>query len=230
MGGDNQQETRFQLTRQSAYLLGLTLTDGSLEKSRHGNYSRLTIVSIDRDLLEYTQYIVERMIGRPGSIVERNKSDLGKRDKFAFRISDKELVTWLAEQTQDKHYVPNAIFQTDKVRKTAFVAGVMDGDGFIGVQENANDKSRGGRGWKMQMGVAAVDPWIFDLKRLFEQERVKTGALQVSTTKYGKRISKFTINMNSYLRWGGYFRCRRKAGRLERYRLWRRSESRILRD
>lgn len=224
MGADNPQETKFSLTRRSAYLLGFVLADGSLEKSRHGNYSRLTLDSIDYDLLTYAQSIVGELVGKLGRIKERDKT-LGNHDKFRYRVSDKELVTWLAGQTQDKGYVPSQIFNTDKVRKTAFVAGLLDGDGWISVQEKALSGERNGREWKMQMGVASTFPWVLDLKRLFQRERVKTGILQVRETKYGKRINSFTINMESYLRWGGYLRCKRKAERLNRYRRWLREKS-----
>lgn len=219
MSGDNQQETEFSLTRRVAYLLGLTLADGSLEKSRHDKFTRLTIVSIDYDLLEYASLAVEAIVGKPGSIRERKKT-LGKNDKFAFRVSDKTFVTWLAQQTQEKRFIPLSIFETDKVRKTAFVAGVMDGDGWISVQEKANNGKRGGRQWKMQMGIASTEPWIFDLRRLLQQERVGVGKLQARNTKYGKRINSFTINMENYVNWGGYFRCQRKSKRLLRYRRW----------
>lgn len=218
------------LTRRTAYLLGYVLADGSFEKSRHNHYSRLTIVSIDLELLEYAQSIAEELTGKRGSIAPRQLS-LGKRPKYAFRISDQALVTWLADETSDRVYVPRPIFSADKVTKTAFAAGVLDGDGWLSIQREAKGWTEAHRGWKMQMGVAATYPWVFDLKRLLTQERVRTGEIQVRQTKAGKRITSFTINIESYLRWGGYFRCRRKEERLNEYRIWlRKQASPILRD
>jgi hypothetical protein len=116
----------------------------------------------------------------------------------------------LVEETRGKAKLPSWIFSADKETKLAFIAGLMDSEGYVCLKE--------GRG-QAHMGFKSTDDWFFDFLKLIQSVGIVHGKVGVETPrKPGYRVPRrVTIKMRSWVDAGAYFRIARKQERVERW-------------
>lgn len=127
------QQTEYNLNEDLAYLLGIVLTDGHIVCNR--NY-RVEVYSIDREVLDKTLQVLNKL-GFKGRI-DRSKTRCPR-----ILVNSKELVYILINAGISKtkksltQTLPEGIGKSPYEVISAFLAGVIDGDGSI-----SNGKSR----------------------------------------------------------------------------------------
>ena len=209
--GDNQQETENALSLDIAYLLGVYMSDGHCRQGKSGAYV-YTQRSIDRNFLEYVQDCFGREYGKRGKIYlhENGGFSLKKGNRktiFKLEISSKEHFNRMIGWTNKKEIVPESVRHGKRSVKENFLAGLMDGDGWISL-----GLARNGNNIYFQVGLASISPWIDDVARLFHSIDIRTTTIKKMS---GKENRRFFVNVVDFIRSGIRFRIGRKQNRLE---------------
>jgi hypothetical protein len=165
--------SEFDLTERSAYWLGAILTDGHFRRSPNParRYTAHVVVlnTIDREFAEAVNEGNVEMVGKEYAILHRPY--VGQHNGKPFwllQMTNKRLWSWGYEITEGKERVPRLLYAASRDVQLGFLAGVMDGDGWISVSPMRAAKYRHVKnlGASVQIGVASCSPWILDLKRL----------------------------------------------------------------
>ena len=187
-----------------AYLIGVYLSDGSAHHTERNWIFSLTVR--DKDFLEETANALERVFGkRPTAYQDR---------EVLWKLSfyEKSFVLYLWDITSHKQRIPESITESTIQVKLAFLAGFLDGDGFV----SHNVKGQ------YQVGFVGTSDWVRDtLPGLLQSLGVKTN--KVSTIwpktqfKANKPLHRVTVNVHSFIAAGGYAKMSRKEQRLQDY-------------
>jgi hypothetical protein len=126
---------------------------------------------------------------------------------------DGALCQTLQDDTAHKQRIPAYVFDWNKDNQLAFIAGLMDSEGFVAQNKRAPAQS----GRAFMMGFKSTDAWVPDFIRLLEQTGIRIGKVaQETPRKPGYRTpTRFAIKMASWVDAGGYFNIRRKQERVE---------------
>ena len=155
----------FDLTPNTGYWLGAVLTDGYFQ---HYKYQRRVCLKvIDREFCEAFNDTTEEMVGRRYSIIPRPAPSPRSKPQWLVQATNKRLYEWGFQETHDKTRVPTGIFKADREVQLNFLAGVMDGDGWVSIASK-NQKPHYSISTFALIGVASSFRWIDDLKRLTE--------------------------------------------------------------
>ena len=193
-----------------AYLFGAYLGDGCCSKfTGHHTFS---IVSEDRDVVERTQMIVNRMLqsNYPLTYITPNKTKL-----YRFRSWNKKLFGMLISESGNKSKIPEFVRSSDLRVISEFVAGLMDTDGYISIGTNKFGQQR------FSLGFINSGTWMDDFIALLREIGIKVGKKTLKK-KYRsvneKNCYQININLRSFVEVGLYFNCRRKQRILDLYR------------
>lgn len=190
-----------------AYLLGVFLGDGCVTQQQ--GYPVFRLNTIDLDFAEATKDALGTFTDRPISLHTHAVSKSSKPN-HSLRCGDSRICGALVAETNGKAKLPDWIFTAPRDHKLAFIAGLMDSEGYVCVKE--------GRG-QAHMGFKSTDLWFGDFLKLMQSVGIVHGKIGVETPrKPGYRVPRrVTIKMQSWVDAGAYFRIARKQGRVERW-------------
>lgn len=194
-----------------AYLLGVYLGDGCVTQTSDG-YPVFRLNTIDADFAEAVRQALESLTPRPINI---NVHAVKKSSKpnHSLRCGDPGICRRLVADTEGKAKLPDGIHEWPRDHRLAFIAGLMDSEGFVGANRS-NPTNR-----RFYMGFKSCDPWVPEFIRLVQGIGVRIGKVQTEEPlRPGyKRPTRFTIKMQSWIDAGCYFNIRRKQDRVEEW-------------
>lgn len=198
-----------------AYLLGVFLGDGCVTTSGAVAQStgRASLVfrlnTIDRDFADATADALLVLTGTRPNIREHPVKN--GSNNFAMTHACRELCERLVADTQDKQIIPSYVFAWADDLKRAFIAGLMDSEGFVAVQKAAVT------GRCYYMGFKSCDAWVPDFIRILQSVGVQIGKIGIEKPrKPGYKVpQRFTIKMQSWINSGCRFTISRKQMRVD---------------
>lgn len=212
---------KFSINKEICYLFGVYLTDGSIN-----NQGRFTMKVIDKDFSERTLKYLKNLVTDSKSEIYMQKGidrlwacgRISKcQDQYCLSVKFHEYKDIFEISTGKKHHIPWFIWNADLVLKKWFIAGVMDGDGWI--SKSKRKQFRGG--YQYRIGVGKLEEsWILEFKELLHKMRVKTCKTERITEGEGiqrKPMLRFSINTESFANHGLFFTINRKQERLRKY-------------
>lgn len=113
-----------------AYMLGLFLADGWVDRSRRG-YHRMALASTSRELCERFAFVFNKHFDYEPQVEER------EGPLFQVRISNSKLSKRLMERFQlhdkyaDNITIPHQVLSSSRASQMAFLSGFLDGDGSV---------------------------------------------------------------------------------------------------
>ena len=195
------------LNKQLSYLLGVYLSDGYVMKEeQQNNYRRFGLECIDKDFAEKTQNCINYLTGEKKTIRERISSKEPKRIYYRATSSNQNLCFWLEEETGLKTKIPTRIFESPIELKKEFLAGLLDGDGWVTKQTNKNAVS---------IGFAIKDNWIWQVRFLLQKIGVETSDIKIMNKK--NPVYFFIIRSKSFIKNKLYFSIKRKQERINNF-------------
>lgn len=186
-----------------AYLLGVYLGDGCVYN--HQGKLAFRLNSIDNDFVEATRSAIRKLSDGPLNV---NGPYADKRFPKAalhweLRSGDVRLCQALREETKDKKEIPSWLFQAPKDERLAFIAGLMDSEGFCAV----NVEKRVGL-----LGFKSTDVWFDDFLRITQSVGIIHGKIgtEVPRKAHYKVPRRVSFNLVSWVESGAYFTIERK--------------------
>lgn len=219
------------LDKETAYLLGVYLTDGSISNSvstfknskKLYKHSAFQLSAIDKDFVEFTLSCIKKIIPSCTSKVnEEKKKDrhwpdgrISKCQKqYRINVGFTKYKDFFIEQTGNKHHIPFVIWNAPLQIKKWFIAGIMDGDGWI-----SKTKRPIGDKYQYRIGIGGVkDGWIYEFEKLLHQLNVKTCKKELLKKDRLTPFVRFSIKTIDFKNKGLFFTIKRKQNRLLEYR------------
>lgn len=196
-----------------AYLIGVYLGDGCATKVQ-GHY-RFRLNTIDRDFAEATAEAIKDVIGKecPINGPYQDKRFSKSAPQYMLCCSTSALPLRLIEETAGKQKIPEWIGAASMDQKLAFIAGLMDSEGYVAERRSYPTNRR------YFMGFKSCDPWVADFQRLLESVGIRTSDLRTEEPRkpHYKRPWLFRVKMQSWVDSGAYFRCSRKQKRVDEW-------------
>lgn len=183
------------------YLTGVYLGDGWIGEVQ--NRTRFRLNTIDRDFAKATVEAIEILTGRRYAISEHPVKK-SKNNNYSVTALIDEL-GFIKDLCNHKTVIPEYVWKAHKKAKTAFVAGIMDSEGYC-ANGTKNRKS---------LGVKAVDKWIMDFYKFMDSLGVQVGKQGFELLPSGKTSVRYHFNITSFNDAGCYFNIRRKQQRIE---------------
>lgn len=194
-----------------AYLLGVYLTDGSIYKGM------FRLNSIDYDFMERVANILQKIVGRRPNIRKMKKRNKKHSDAWEMAIMAKDLTKFLELETDKKQRLPYFVFNKPLDWQKEFLAGILDGDGWISIQESAPNKKTGHIRTAAKIGFVGIkDSYMKDMQKLLTKmgiiysynDRKRSDALQ--------EMREYIIRPKYFVEAGLYFRIERKVKKTTR--------------
>lgn len=219
------------LSKEIAYLFGVYLTDGSISNNGWKG-TAFQLKSIDKEFVEFTLQCIKKLIPncsanvRKQLSIERHWDDrtVSKcRDQYCINVGFNSLGTLFKETTGNKHHIPYLIWDAPLIIKKWFIAGVMDGDGWISktLRKKSIEKKWYGKydGYQYRIGIGGVtDGWIYEFEELLHKIGIETLKREmVLRNKGGERkpMVRFGIKLKSFISNGLFFTINRKQERVK---------------
>lgn len=194
-----------------AYILGVYLGDGCVTKRSGSNKVCFRLNTIDQDFAEAVRGSWERLTGVSGYLTCYPVSKSSKPN-WAFGASGDEMCERLVNDTNRKKTIPAYVFGWPCAQKLAFIAGLMDSEGFVAANRNHT-------GRRFYMGYKSCDPWVMDFVRLLNSVGILIGKIGVERPAkvHYKTPRRFTIKMQSWIDSGARFNIARKQRRVDEW-------------
>jgi intein-encoded DNA endonuclease-like protein len=197
-----------------AYILGVYLGDGAVTVARSpGRTDRLMfrLNTIDEDFAQATKSALSRLSKYKVSLACYAVSKSSKPN-FALALGDRVLCERLVTDTEKKRIIPSYALGWPRDLKLAFIAGLMDSEGFVAA--NSNDTGR-----RFYMGFKSCDLWIMEFVSLLQSVGIQIGKIGVEKPlKPGYKIPRrFAIKMQSWVDSGARFNIARKQSRVDEW-------------
>ena len=197
------------LKKELAYLLGVYLTDGSITDKN------FNLQVVDKDFAEHTLMCLKVIIPRTKACLRKRKDNGGwnKQERFVIKVGMGDYADWFRQQTNNKHHLPLCIFNANDGLKRWFIAGVMDGDGWISKTRRPSPPSRINK-FQYRIGVGGVEEgWIHEFRDLLLKMHVKCNKIERVITKNGKWFCRFNVNPKTFFDNKLFFTIKRKQDR-----------------
>lgn len=196
----------FTLNKELAYLFGVYLTDGSISEKN------FQLQAIDKDFVEQTLSFWKKFI--PSSTAHlRERSDTtswNKQKRYVIKIGIGDFAAFFEGQTIKKHHIPLCIWKADRIIKRWFIAGIMDGDGWISKTQREYNENN----FQYRIGIGGVEEgWIMEFRDLMQELGVKCNKVERYTTKNNKWFCRFHMNPKSFFNANLFFTIKRKTER-----------------
>lgn len=187
------------------YLTGVYLGDGCVTHSSDG-YPVFRLNTIDPDFAAVTKWSLQQHTARPISI-HRHAVSKSSKDNYSLRCGDPEICKRFVDETAAKQKLPDWIWTEDQEGRLAFIAGLMDSEGFV---------SQNGRG-STYMGFKSCDSWFDDFIRVLNKSGIEVGKIGVEQPRKPgyKTPRRFHIKLPTWVSSGAYFNIGRKQRRIE---------------
>lgn len=196
-----------------AYLLGVYLGDGCVTKNN--GYPCFRLNTIDEDFAKATVKAIEDACGGHAAIngPYQDKRFPKSKPQYQLYCGNRWLCSELTRQTEAKRRIPEWIFTADSDARLAFIAGLMDSEGFV-AETKATVTNR-----RFYMGFKSCDVWVLDFVRILELTGIRVGKVMTEEPRkpHYKRPTFFRIKMQSWIDAGAYFNCSRKQRRVDEW-------------
>jgi len=191
-------------------LLGVYLTDGSLTDCN------FNLQVIDQDFAENTLTYLRSI--RPQSKaylrIRTDKGSWNKSDRYVIKAGLGEYADWFRNQTNNKHHIPLCIWNANNGLKKWFIAGAMDGDGWISKTKRKGEYYANTDSYQYRIGIGGVkEGWIIEFRQLLSDLNVKCNKMETVITKDGTWFCRFHVNPKSFFDAGLFFTIKRKQDR-----------------
>jgi hypothetical protein len=125
---------------------------------------------------------------------------------------DKALCERLVSDTESKRIIPEYVFGWPRDLKLAFIAGLMDSEGFVAANSNHT-------GRRFYMGFKSCDVWFLDFIRVLQSVGIVVGKIGVEQPRKPgyKTPRRFAIKMQSWVDSGARFNIARKQARVDEW-------------
>ena len=192
-----------------AYIVGVYLGDGCVTKSGGKPVFRLN--TIDADFAAATKAALLDL-GAKSVAVSTHSVKKSSKPNHSLSSRYDNLCARLVLITDRKQKLPAGIETWSREDKVAFIAGLMDSEGFVAANSNPTNR-------RYYMGYKSCDPWVPAFARLLEGVGVRIGKVSTEPPyKPGyKTPMRFTIKMQSWIDAGCYYNIRRKQERVEKW-------------
>ena len=193
------------LNKELAYLLGVYLTDASITKTN------FDLQVIDKDFAEFTLECLKKI--RPSTKAYlRKRTDCGswnKQPRYVIKVGIGEYAKWFENVTNNKHHIPLPIWSANDGIKRWFIAGIMDGDGWISKTKRKNSDK-----YQYRIGIGGVEEgWIHEFREILNYFHVKCNKIERFVTKNNKWFCRFNVNPQSFFDAKLFFTLKRKRDR-----------------
>jgi hypothetical protein len=198
-----------------AYVLGVFLGDGCVTIWRGaGRTPRLVfrLNTIDEDFARAVKAALEELTSGYTVTIGQHSVSKSSKPNWYLALHDRAICERLVSDTEKKTIIPGYVFGWSRDLKLAFIAGLMDSEGFV-----AADKGGGGR--RFYMGFKSCDVWVPDFIRLLNSVGILIGKVGIEKPlKPGyKTPMRFTIKMQSWIDSGARFNIARKQVRVDEW-------------
>lgn len=198
-----------ELNKHIAYLLGSYLSDGTIGETKKG-WLYFNLEVIDEDFATNVQEAINNLTGQLlDRLYVREAGVSVKREYFKAYSGNQELCHWMRTVTRNRQQIPQVIVDAAPTLQRWFIAGLMDGDGWICAYK---DKP----GWIL--GYAGTDPWVFDMAEMLRALSVTVHGPRRQKNGGVKPLYAMNINKNTFIEAGCFFTISRKQERLAEYR------------
>lgn len=133
---DSQTNSNIELNSNIAYILGLIITDGCYDKC----LSITLDINSELDIALKTKSIIENEFGYECKIKEHHRGKKGDYLELYVKCSSelsKNLKDIFGGKQKKFRSIPSIIFNAKRKHKLSFIAGMMDGDGYIDKKNHA---------------------------------------------------------------------------------------------
>lgn len=219
------------LSKELAYLLGVYLTDGSIVKQESYVF---TLKAIDKDFVENTLSAFKKIHpeSKANIFIQKNRDRYwpdGRvsktQDQYCISPGFAKFGDFFKNQTNNKHHIPLLIWDAPLPIKKWFIAGVMDGDGWISKTERKDYKNSGNSrdrcgGFQYRIGICGMqEGWVNDFEEFLRKMGVETLKKERYIRPLGsigtKPMIRFDIKINSFVSNGLFFTIKRKQDRVK---------------
>lgn len=194
------------LNKEIAYLLGVYLTDASITDCN------FNLQVVDKDFAERTLEYLKTIAPNSTAYLRTRKDNISwnVKDRNVIKVGIGQYAQWFKNQTNNKHHLPLCIWHQSEGIKRWFIAGIMDGDGWISATKRQYDNTK----FQYRIGVGGVEEgWINEFRDLLSQFKVKCNKMERVLTKNGKWFCRFHVNPKSFFDAKLFFTMSRKKDR-----------------
>jgi len=197
-----------------AYVLGVYLGDGAVTLWRmEGKSDRLLfrLNTIDEDFAEATKAALVDLSDYKVSL-SCHPVPKSSNPNWALALGDRALCERLIADTKRKSIIPAFVFDWPRETKLAFIAGLMDSEGFV-----AGNSNHTGR--RYYMGFKSCDVWVPEFVQILNSVGILVGKIGIEKPlKPGyKTPRRFAIKMQSWVDSGARFNIARKQKRVDEW-------------
>jgi hypothetical protein len=219
------------LSKELAYLFGVYLTDGSIchRSDQYAEYANFSLKAIDKDFVEFTLKCMKKFnplckaniyISEPKDRYWPDGRVSKCQKQYCIGVGFTKFKDFFENQTGKKHHIPLIIWNASLIIKKWFIAGAMDGDGWISkIKRKYYKEHWKGKydGFQYRIGIGkAKYGWIHEFKTLLQKMGVKTSKTEIRMDKYRKiPMVRFHINIDSFVKNGLFFTIERKQNRVK---------------
>jgi hypothetical protein len=209
------------LNKELAYLFGVYLTDGSISCTESYTFS---LKAIDKDFVSRTLEAFKTL--NPSCIAKVYEQSPRTRfwpdgkisqtqKQYCINVGFAKFGEFFKQQTGNKHHIPLIIWKARTDIKKWFIAGVMDGDGWISKTSRKLYPNQ----YQYRIGVGGVkEGWIWEFEKFLQQLGIKTLKPEIDIQLPRKEpIIRFGIKVESFMENGLFFTIKRKQDRLLQY-------------
>lgn len=196
-----------------AYILGVYLGDGCVTIRRVSGEADVPVFrlnTIDEDFVRATQAALADLTDYKITVCCHAVSKSNKPN-WSLSVRGRELCGRLVVDTEKKRVIPPYVWEWPREYKLAFIAGLMDSEGFVGSQKRA--------GRRHYMGFKSCDVWVPSFIRLLHSVGILVGKVGIERPRYPgyKTPTRFTIKMQSWVDSGVRFNIARKQSRVDEW-------------
>jgi hypothetical protein len=149
---------------------------------------------IDEEFAQRVQEAIGNLTGQLHNTIFVRETPA--REYYKAYSGNQELCEWLQRVTCDKRIIPDVMVDAMPVLKKEFIAGLMDGDGWICVSEKDS------RATQFHLGYACTDPWIHDMVDMLNGLGVTTGKVIRQNNGGVRPLYRFELNKRDFVKQG----------------------------
>jgi hypothetical protein len=194
------------LSKEIAYLLGVYLTDGLITECN------FQLQVVDEDFINTVYAYLKKFFPNSNATIRERKDISGwnKKKRYVLKIGIGKYAEWFKNQTNNKHHLPISIWHQNDGVKRWFIAGVMDGDGWISVKKRKHCSDK----FQYCIGIGGVeDGWIHEFRELLCSFDVKCNKIERVLTRNGRWFCRFSIRPKTFFDAKLFFTIKRKSDR-----------------
>ena len=192
-----------------SFLVGVYLGDGCVYHQEGTNNYIFRLSSIDEDFVKTVQKCFFYLIGKSGNIQQATikttfSNPNKKRTIYTYTVYSKRIFSVFTRLTKGKTKIPRMIKRTPAITR-AFIAGLMDSEGYIAHYKNK---------WAFESGFCGSNEWVKEIKEILLSIGCFSGIITTTLPGGKKNLKKnhysFHINVKSFIDSGCFFTIRRK--------------------